>query len=477
MNALDRYAEFREQLRTLIGGRRRLPQVPLPEAAGLVKEKGRKSNYQEFNLLRNRWEERRRDLNLDEYSSFIEVSLRAAACPMPLNADVWDGLRCPFRCAYCFADSFRASLYTSFFDNTKTMGIRHCSRDFLNRELDRLWSYRGRDPHSMRSSIAKALALEIPIRIGIRYEDFIGAERREGIALWLLQKLAEAEYPVMINTKSALVAEDEYLEAMTSNPAGAAIHFTLITSRDDLGRIIEPGAPLVSKRWAAAKRMAAAGIRVVARIEPYMALINDRPEDIRHYIDCMREAGVNNITADTYSYSAGGEGVKKQFESMTGWDFERMFMLTSDSQPLGSYALHLFLNCFREEGFSVSTFDGGNIPDNNQMVCCEVEDWFHNTNFNRGSLVSAVRFIQSRGTQPTSWRHFRKYVMDGGGFLSEGLEHEVQELWNNAGGTAYQIHWTPRIQLAGWDRYGTVWQYNKNDTDYREELWQAISKK
>ncbi len=33
-------------------------------------------------------------LDTEQINSFLEISLRAAACPMPFNADVWDGLNC-----------------------------------------------------------------------------------------------------------------------------------------------------------------------------------------------------------------------------------------------------------------------------------------------------------------------------------------------------------------------------------------------
>jgi len=64
-------------------------QAPKP-----VKEKGRKSGYSEFKLNVGNWVKQERLLNTQEVNSFVEVSCRAAACPMPLNLDVWDGLLC-----------------------------------------------------------------------------------------------------------------------------------------------------------------------------------------------------------------------------------------------------------------------------------------------------------------------------------------------------------------------------------------------
>lgn len=59
-----------------------------------VKEKGRKSNYYQYDVTSLKMEKQERLLNTEEVSSFLEISIRAAACPMPFNLDVWDGLLC-----------------------------------------------------------------------------------------------------------------------------------------------------------------------------------------------------------------------------------------------------------------------------------------------------------------------------------------------------------------------------------------------
>jgi hypothetical protein len=66
-----------------------------------VQEKGRKKGYKEFKLSDSQWVSSQRLLKADEIGSFVEVSCRAAACPMPLNMDVYDSLKCPFGCKYC----------------------------------------------------------------------------------------------------------------------------------------------------------------------------------------------------------------------------------------------------------------------------------------------------------------------------------------------------------------------------------------
>jgi DNA repair photolyase len=433
---------------------------------GAVREKGRKGGYKEFKLDRQEWVPQERLLNTEEINSFAEISVRAAACPMPLNLDVWDGLLCPYGCRYCFANAFRASLYTAFFDNSKTMGLRHCNPDKYKRELDKLLKQRGRDPHDVKGDVAKAIAMEVPIRFGIRFEDFCGPEAREGISLELLNYLADHSYPLMINTKSALVGTDPYVEALARNKGKTAVHVTLITSDANLLRTLEPGAPSYRRRMKAMATLAAAGVRVVARIEPFLPFLCDRPEDFKRYSADLKAAGVRNITFDTYSYSANNPGIRQDFLNH-GIDWERIFTVGCDSQGLGSLLLGEYMAMWREAGFSCSTFDMGNAPSNDQAICCEVGDWFEG-GWNHGCSVMAVRFIQDAG-KPVSWSDFKEYVDEHGGFLSPSLELDVHQLWNVEGNNAYSPSWGQGIVPVGWDRDGVIWKYKPND-DFRKDL-------
>lgn len=435
----------------------------------IVREKGRKKNYQQFNLQAGEWRKQERLLNTEEINSFLEISVRAAACPMPFNMDIWDGLTCPYQCIYCFANTFRASLYTAFFDNSKTMGFRHCNPDMYKREMDKMLPMREYSMEKKKelSGIQKAFSLDIPVRMGIRFEDFLLTEKRHGVGLQMLEYLADNSYPVMINTKSNVPSMDHYLNALQRNKAGAAIHVTLISSNDEKLKKLEPSAPNYEKRLGAMRKLVEAGIRVVARIEPYLFLLNDEPEEVEKYMTDLWEAGVRNITFDTYSYTANNSGIRQIFMN-EGYDYDRIFLAGADSQPLGSLLLGKFMELFRYRGFSCSTFDMGNAPSNNQSNCCEVGDWFKG-GLNYGSTVMAARFIQGRGAKPTSWKDFVKYVDSKGGFLTDTLKHEVKELWNLGGNVAYSHKWAPGLVASGLDEDGVIWRY-ENETDYRIDL-------
>lgn len=463
------YWELRSLVSKVIPRRTQL--LPIRDRVSAVKEKGRKSNYHQFSITKGEFVKHERLLNTEEVSSFLEISIRAAACPMPFNIDVWDGLLCPYACKYCFADAFRASLYTAFFDNSKTMGIRHCNPTFYKKELDSLMSLRGKDPHTITNDVKKAIALEIPMRMGIRFEDFSPSERKKGISLQMLQYLADVSYPIMINTKSDLIGTEPYVKALADNEAGSAVHITMISSSESILKRIEPGAPSFAKRIQGAKNLIDAGVRVVARIEPYLVFITDEKEQVEDYMDQCWNAGIRHITFDTYSYSANNPGIRASF-IREGYDFERMFTLGCDSQALGSLLLDKFMDLFRDRGFSCSTFDVGCAPTNNQTVCCEVGDLFKG-GFNYGSIVVAARQIIERGMTPTRWSDFEEYVNKNGGFLSDRLRQDVHRLWNIQGNNAYAVNWAAGIEPHGRDEHGIIWVYDSG-FDHREEILNGI---
>ena len=430
-----------------------------------LKQKGRKSNYHQYDLSTGVTEPLQRILSEEGLNSFVEVSLRAQSCPMPLNLDTWDGLKCPMGCKYCFADYFRHSLYTSFFDNGKSLGLRHCDPAVVNAELDRLMAHRN-EPVSGNDEVMNAIRLGIPMRFGIRFEDFTDAEAREGVSLAILKNLARHGYPVMINTKSALPGQGEYLEALASNPGKAAVHFTLISSDDDFLSRMEPGAPKFMDRLAAAANLTSRGVRVVARIEPWMVFLNDEKDKVDEYIQAIKAAGISHMTFDSYSYSANSKGLATNFARL-GMDWQRMFTLSADSQGVSSLLLGKFMEYFRANGISCSTFDQGNVTTNDDWICCSVGDWF--PNFNWGSGVIAVKFIQSMGGKPVRWSQFNQLVESRGGWLSANLKKEVRLIWNGEGDMAWPLYWSQGMEACGMDVDGTIWRWNAHQ-DFRQDL-------
>jgi DNA repair photolyase len=479
------YWELRETARRLVP---RMSQWPhRAHEVGLVKERGRKTNYRQFNFATRQLEKQERLLNVNEIDSFVEVSCRAAECPMPLNLDVWDGLTCTYGCIYCFANYFRASLYSSFFDNYKEMGLRAINPDLAISRLEEIFDAAlDKNPAEVAAGVPRAIATGVPIRFGIRFEDFLPVEQRRGISLRLLQWLAEVHYPVMINTKSPLVGHEPYLRALADNPGRSAVHFTVLTTDEDLHRRLHPTVPKVYKLLRAAKDLVDAGVRVVIRIEPFVPFLNDDRRSTEEFIGRLQDIGVKHMTFDSYSYSANSVGIRHAFRA-AGFDFDRIFLLGADSQWLSSLLLGKFMDEFRAAGISCSTFDFGNVPSNDDDIWCSVGDWFMPYDaereavgaephwpFSGGNILTAARFIRTHSdVGPVRWDHFKNTF---GPFLTDAIEREVHRAWNlDLTHSPYTLEWVPGVSIVGQDTQGNLmWRFERNKPDFREEMLQGL---
>jgi len=164
-------------------------------------------------------------------------------------------------------------------------------------------------------------------------------------------------------------------------------------------------------------------------------------------------------------------GIAENFYDI-GMDFDRMFLLSADSQWLSSYLLGKFINYFKSRGLQASTFDSGNVPDNDDWICCSVGDRF-GKGFNWGCGVIAIKYIKSKRGEKVSWKDFKNFVNSKGGFLSRGIKKEVWMLWNGEGNAAWPIFWAKGITAVGQDEWGIVWKYD-DEYDFREKLLEGI---
>ena len=109
-----------------------------------------------------------------------------------------------------------------------------------------------------------------------------------------LEVLAQFRYPVHITTKSDLVLKDLDLLCQI-NQVRALVCFTITTADDELGKKVEPYAPLVSRRFEAARVLAAHGIQVGITMMPILPFIEDSEENIAQIVTRAHECGVTYI--------------------------------------------------------------------------------------------------------------------------------------------------------------------------------------
>ena len=120
------------------------------------------------------------------------------------------------------------------------------------------------------------LLSRLPLRVGAVTDCFQRyMESRTHTGLELLRILTDARYPAQIVTKSDLIADDEYIEAMRKSKDNLLIQLSITTAYDNISSHLEPGAPLSSKRIQALTRLVKEGFFTAARINPLFPIYPD----------------------------------------------------------------------------------------------------------------------------------------------------------------------------------------------------------
>lgn len=132
------------------------------------------------------------------------------------------------------------------------------------------------------------------IGFGSMNDPYTYAEDQYGLTGKALDIVAKYRFPVHIITKSDLVLKD--LEALKRiNQVKARVSFTITTTDDTLAAKLEPGAPSPSRRLAAMKALAAAGIETGVVMMPILPFIEDSPENIEAIVKAAAANGAAYI--------------------------------------------------------------------------------------------------------------------------------------------------------------------------------------
>jgi DNA repair photolyase len=194
--------------------------------------------------------------------------------------DPWFGIKytmnlyrgCQHQCIYC--DS-RSECYQ--IENFADVIVKVNAIDLLKQELPRK-------------------RVKGTIGTGSMSDPYLPLEATRRLTAEALDVIAEHQFPIHVLTKSDLVLRDlETLRVISR--VYAAISFTITTADDELGKQVEPGAPLVSRRFAAMAQLAAAGLLTGVLLMPVLPFIEDNPENITAIVARAKDCGATYILA------------------------------------------------------------------------------------------------------------------------------------------------------------------------------------
>jgi DNA repair photolyase len=209
------------------------------------------------------------NLHIDTSRSVIN-EIKSPDLPYMRSINPYRG--CEHGCIYCYARPSHSYLgYSSGLDFETEIFHKPDAPEILLREL--------------AAKNYKPMA----ITLGSNTDCYQPVERELKLTRRIIEILAAHDHPLVIITKSALVARDIDLLAPMAKKRLAKVNVSLTTLDPDLARVMEPRAAAPYKRLATMKALSDAGIPVTVMTAPLIPGLNDMELD--KLLEAAYEAG------------------------------------------------------------------------------------------------------------------------------------------------------------------------------------------
>lgn len=140
----------------------------------------------------------------------------------------------------------------------------------------------------------KTKRLRATVGFGSMNDPYMPVERHQKLVRGALELLIKYNYPVHLLTKSDLILRDiDLLKKLSAQYLAAS--FTITTVSDDLSKIIEPGAPVSSKRLDAMKQLSDVGIYTGVMLMPILPFVNDNLNEILELVNACKANGAKYL--------------------------------------------------------------------------------------------------------------------------------------------------------------------------------------
>ena len=184
---------------------------------------------------------------------------------------------CEHGCIYCFARPTHAYMGLS-------AGLDFEAKLFAKPDAPRL----------LERELAKPDYKLRPIAIGTNTDPYQPIEKEWRIMRQILEVLKDANHPVMIVTKSAMVTRDIDLLAPMAEKGLARVGISVTTLDRKLARSMEPRASTPTKRLEALRAISEAGIPAGVLVAPIIPALNDH--EIERVLDSAKTAGASDAS-------------------------------------------------------------------------------------------------------------------------------------------------------------------------------------
>ena len=144
-------------------------------------------------------------------------------------------------------------------------------------------------PELLREELSKPGYRCENLVIGVNTDAYQPSEREYRITRGILEVCSEANQPVGLITKSALIERDLDILAPMARKRLVAATITLTTLDHDISRYLEPRASAPARRLVAIERLVAAGLRVNVNVAPVIPFLTD--SELEPILEAVAKSG------------------------------------------------------------------------------------------------------------------------------------------------------------------------------------------
>ncbi|HEV7310453.1 PA0069 family radical SAM protein [Ensifer sp.] len=184
---------------------------------------------------------------------------------------------CEHGCIYCFARPTHAYMGLS-------AGLDFEAKLFAKPDAPRL----------LERELARPDYKVRPIAIGTNTDPYQPIEKEWRVMRQILEVLRDANHPVMIVTKSAMVTRDIDILAPMAEKGLVRVGISVTTLDRKMARTMEPRAATPPKRLEAMRAIAEAGIPTGVLVSPIIPALNDH--EIERVLEAARTAGATEAS-------------------------------------------------------------------------------------------------------------------------------------------------------------------------------------
>lgn len=319
--------------------------------------------------------------DLDYYKYYAGITSQIGFCSTPLRLDSYN--RCQFGCGYCYASTRQGFGRDSRFQASNSTSLR--------KRFDRVFA------GQIASALDEFIQKRIPFQLGGMSDPFSKIEEKSQVTLEYLRILKEYEYPVIISTKSDLIANDEYLDALSNSNSYVRFSTTVV---DEAYRAqVDQGCPAIDKVASAARALVCINIPVSFRLQP---ILPGHESFAMELIHLASEVGVKHISAEYLKVSIDsnkkyGSGLKELYAGDLALAYSSYGAVRTGQEyalPLSYRKRHLINMAIaaRSGNMTFGFADNDLLLHSDGNSCCNAANlYLRNANYFTGNIFSIAK--------------------------------------------------------------------------------------